>query len=223
VVDRPKLRYATHPPLCTTRIDCNTTIAPLVQRRRSLRELSTGLKFVGPVRRLNIESARTFRIADTPAGAHGQGARGIQGNVQKCPPGRMFFRSPRGVDVGRHIRAVPAHGHTNSTGLKTEWVLLKSLPRVPIPVHRCPTCGQMHKWDPHDAWVGPVQSRAPRLLSNSRAASYSASTGGDERTQKRDRVYSVVRAHPLRPGLRSGTEPQLSQLSRSLSESHGAL
>ena len=42
----------------------------------------------------------------------------------------------------------PRTGTPISTGLKTEWVLLKSLPRVPIPV-RCPACGQMHKWDSH--------------------------------------------------------------------------
>jgi hypothetical protein len=63
----------------------------------------------------------------------------------------------------------PRTGTPISTGLKSEWVLLKSLPRVPIPV-RCPACRQIHKWMPQDAWMD-VPSSAPRLSSSSRAAS----------------------------------------------------
>jgi hypothetical protein len=47
----------------------------------------------------------------------------------------------------------PRTGAPVSTGLKTEWVLLKSLPCVAVPL-RCPACGQMHKWKPDDAWIG---------------------------------------------------------------------
>src|SRR5580692_8411900 len=47
----------------------------------------------------------------------------------------------------------PRTGAAVPTGLKTEWVLLKSLPCVAVPL-RCPACGQMHKWKPGDAWIG---------------------------------------------------------------------
>lgn len=50
----------------------------------------------------------------------------------------------------------PRTGATVPTGLKTEWVLLKSLPRVAVPM-RCPACGQMHKWKPDDAWIGSAR------------------------------------------------------------------
>jgi hypothetical protein len=51
----------------------------------------------------------------------------------------------------------PSTGAAIWTGLKTEWVLLRSLPRVLIPL-RCPVCGQLHKWDARHAWVGPTSS-----------------------------------------------------------------
>jgi hypothetical protein len=80
----------------------------------------------------------------------------------------------------------PRTGTPISTGLRTEWVLLKSLPRVPIPV-RCPACGQMHKWASEDAWIGPVaQSRAPRRPSGSHAASWSTQAGDGQKTQELD-------------------------------------
>jgi hypothetical protein len=47
----------------------------------------------------------------------------------------------------------PRTGTPISTGLKTEWVVLHSLPRLAMPL-RCPVCGQTHKWNPADAWVG---------------------------------------------------------------------
>ena len=66
----------------------------------------------------------------------------------------------------------PRTGAPVPTGLKTEWVFLKSLPCVAVPL-RCPACGQMHKWKPNDAWIGSARplasagavtaSRAPAL------------------------------------------------------------
>src|SRR5580704_10562662 len=47
----------------------------------------------------------------------------------------------------------PRTGAPVPTGLKTEWVVLRSLPPVAVPL-RCPACGQMHKWKPDDAWIG---------------------------------------------------------------------
>ena len=47
----------------------------------------------------------------------------------------------------------PRTGAGVPTGLKTEWVVLKSLPSVAVPM-RCTACGQMHKWKPADAWIG---------------------------------------------------------------------
>jgi hypothetical protein len=59
----------------------------------------------------------------------------------------------------------PRMGTPVSTGLKTEWVLLHSLPRVAVPL-RCPACGLMHKWHPQDAWIGNgVPQRAPTEVS----------------------------------------------------------
>jgi hypothetical protein len=50
----------------------------------------------------------------------------------------------------------PRTGAPVSTGLKTEWVFLRSLPSVAVPL-RCPACGQMHKWKPGDAWIGSAR------------------------------------------------------------------
>jgi hypothetical protein len=70
----------------------------------------------------------------------------------------------------------PRTGVPVSTGLKTEWVLLKSLPCVAVPL-RCPACGQIHKWKPDDAWIGSARqaidgdftraSRTPLLMASS--------------------------------------------------------
>jgi hypothetical protein len=49
----------------------------------------------------------------------------------------------------------PRTGMPVPTGLKTEMVFLRSLPRVAIPL-RCPACGQTHKWQPHEAWIAPT-------------------------------------------------------------------
>jgi len=70
----------------------------------------------------------------------------------------------------------PRTGAPVSTGLKTEWVLLKSLPCVAVPL-RCPACGQIHKWKPDDAWIGSARqasdgdfaraARTPLLMASS--------------------------------------------------------
>src|ERR1700676_629196 len=76
----------------------------------------------------------------------------------------------------------PRTGAPVPTGLKTEWVLLKSLPCVAVPL-RCPACGQMHKWKPDDAWIGSArQSSDASLLSASRASLFAASSGNGAKT-----------------------------------------
>jgi len=83
----------------------------------------------------------------------------------------IFYRLSEGSSPLADIFVqCPRTGAPISTGLKSEWVLLESLPRVPIPV-RCPACGQMHKWMPQDAWMGPVlPSHVPMQFSGSRGA-----------------------------------------------------
>jgi hypothetical protein len=76
----------------------------------------------------------------------------------------------------------PRTGAAVPTGLKTEWVLLKSLPCVAVPL-RCPACGQMHKWKPDDAWIGSArQSSDASVLNASRAPLYAASSGNGAKT-----------------------------------------
>jgi hypothetical protein len=76
----------------------------------------------------------------------------------------------------------PRTGAPVPTGLKTEWVLLKSLPSVAVPL-RCPACGQMHKWKPDDAWIGSArQSGDANLLNASRAPLFAASSGNGAKT-----------------------------------------
>jgi len=76
----------------------------------------------------------------------------------------------------------PRTGAPVSTGLKTEWVLLKSLPCVAVPL-RCPACGQMHKWKPDDAWIGSArQSSDASLLTAPHASLYAAASGGGAKT-----------------------------------------
>jgi hypothetical protein len=74
-------------------------------------------------------------------------------NVRLAAIGGYLFRHQGSSQLADIFVQCPRTGTPISTGLKAEWVLLKSLPRVPIPV-RCPACGQMHKWDPADAWTG---------------------------------------------------------------------
>jgi hypothetical protein len=40
-----------------------------------------------------------------------------------------------------------------TTGLRVDWVVFRSLPPVSVPL-RCPACGLIHRWKPHDAWIG---------------------------------------------------------------------
>src|SRR5215471_11752486 len=54
--------------------------------------------------------------------------------------------------VGDILVRCPYKGTPVRTGLRTEWVLLHSLPRVGVPLH-CPACGEVHKWFPQDAWI----------------------------------------------------------------------
>jgi hypothetical protein len=71
----------------------------------------------------------------------------------------------------------PRTGAPVPTGLKTEWVFLKSLPRVAVPL-RCPACGQVHKWKPDDAWIG--SARPPTgsdLIGTGRAPMLAAAAG----------------------------------------------
>src|SRR5262245_52368345 len=60
----------------------------------------------------------------------------------------------------------PRTGTPVPTGLKSEWVFLRSLPRVAIPL-RCPACGQTHRWQPQEAWIAaPVQPLAANVVTS---------------------------------------------------------
>jgi hypothetical protein len=63
-----------------------------------------------------------------------------------------------------------------STGLKTEWVVLRSLPCVAVPL-RCPACGQLHRWKPADAWVGVPQRREDSALAPAGASFVAVAAG----------------------------------------------
>jgi len=71
-------------------------------------------------------------------------------------PISIRFRSSGSSALADILVQCPRTGAPVPTGLKTEWVLLKSLPCVAVPL-RCPACGQMHKWRPDDAWIGSVR------------------------------------------------------------------
>jgi hypothetical protein len=76
----------------------------------------------------------------------------------------------------------PRTGAPVSTGLKTEWVFLKSLPSVAVPL-RCPACGQMHKWKPDDAWIGSARPLGgASLVTASRASALAAASGNGAKT-----------------------------------------
>src|SRR5580704_11029661 len=80
----------------------------------------------------------------------------------------------------------PRTGAPVPTGLKTEWVVLRSLPPVAVPL-RCPACGQMHKWKPDDAWIGAArQPSDPSLLRASSASLFGASTIAAAKTPECD-------------------------------------
>ena len=81
----------------------------------------------------------------------------------------------------------PRTGAPVSTGLKTEWVFLKSLPCVAVPL-RCPACGQMHKWKPDDAWIGSARQLGggANLLTATRASVLAAASGSGAKTPECD-------------------------------------
>jgi hypothetical protein len=56
----------------------------------------------------------------------------------------------------------PTLGTAVKTGLRTETIVLDSLPNLPIPM-RCPACRKVHRWQRKDAWVdtGKGQDRSP--------------------------------------------------------------
>ena len=51
-----------------------------------------------------------------------------------------------------------------ATGLKTQWVVFRSLPPIQMPL-RCPACGHTHKWKPQDAWIA-VDKRLVAISTN---------------------------------------------------------
>jgi endogenous inhibitor of DNA gyrase (YacG/DUF329 family) len=68
------------------------------------------------------------------------------------------------ITVADIVVQCPRTGTPVPTGLKSEWVFLRSLPRVAIPL-RCPACGQTHRWQPQEAWIAaPVQPHASNLV-----------------------------------------------------------
>src|SRR5882724_12052286 len=69
--------------------------------------------------------------------------------------GRECFNDQKEMAVADIVVQCPRTGTPVPTGLKSEWVFLRSLPRVAIPL-RCPACGQTHKWQPHEAWIAPT-------------------------------------------------------------------
>jgi len=80
----------------------------------------------------------------------------------------------------------PRTGAPVPTGLKTEWVFLKSLPCVAVPL-RCPACGQVHKWKPDDAWIGSARPpTGPDLLRTGRAPMLAAAAAGAAKTPECD-------------------------------------
>jgi predicted DNA-binding ribbon-helix-helix protein len=74
--------------------------------------------------------------------------------------------------------------HTDTpiaTGLKSEGVLLGSLPAVAIPV-RCQACGQTHKWRRDEVWIGCTipPTDLPDLSSGTEFTSFAAPISGGE-------------------------------------------
>ena len=79
----------------------------------------------------------------------------------------------------------PRTGAPVPTGLKTEWVLLKSLPSVAVPL-RCPACGQMHKWKPDDAWIGAARPVGGADMFRGRTAALVAAADASKAPDGRD-------------------------------------
>jgi hypothetical protein len=96
------------------------------------------------------------------------------------------FRSSGSSALADILVQCPRTGAPVPTGLKTEWVLLKSLPCVAVPL-RCPACGQMHKWKPDDAWIGSARpSGDGKFVPASRTPLMMASGSGGAKPPDRD-------------------------------------
>jgi endogenous inhibitor of DNA gyrase (YacG/DUF329 family) len=79
---------------------------------------------------------------------------------------RECINDQKEITVADIVVQCPRTGTPVPTGLKSEWVFLRSLPRVAIPL-RCPACGQTHKWQPQEAWIAaPVQPHAPNVVTS---------------------------------------------------------
>ena len=77
---------------------------------------------------------------------------------------RKCLNDQKEMAVADIVVQCPRTGTPVPTGLKSEWVFLRSLPRVAIPL-RCPACGQTHRWQPQEAWIAaPVQPHASNLV-----------------------------------------------------------
>jgi endogenous inhibitor of DNA gyrase (YacG/DUF329 family) len=82
---------------------------------------------------------------------------------------RECFDDQKEITVADIVVQCPRTGTPVPTGLKSEWVFLRSLPRVAIPL-RCPACGQTHKWQPHEAWIAaPVQPHTSNVVTSAEA------------------------------------------------------
>lgn len=91
--------------------------------------------------------SRIATIANRAAGCGPVRQTGLASMTEEFPVADIVVQCPR-------------TGTPVPTGLKTEWVFLRSLPRVAIPL-RCPACGQTHKWQPHEAWIAPTLQASP--------------------------------------------------------------
>jgi endogenous inhibitor of DNA gyrase (YacG/DUF329 family) len=89
---------------------------------------------------------------------------------RRAEDGRSMIVEFEEIAVADIVVQCPRTGTPVPTGLKSEWVFLRSLPRVAIPL-RCPACGQTHKWQPQEAWIAtPVQAGAAPAVSGARTA-----------------------------------------------------
>ena len=87
----------------------------------------------------------------------------IANHVRVRMAAESAFNGQKEITVADIVVQCPRTGTPVPTGLKSEWVFLRSLPRVAIPL-RCPACGQTHRWQPQEAWIAaPVQPHASNL------------------------------------------------------------
>jgi hypothetical protein len=162
---------ARHEPIAILRF--GPSCASLVEVARLIHRLGI---FTGLFRWPKIESVRKVTQQRYRRARHARGRTTVSKAIVTCAKSRLairpiFYRLCKESPLADIFVQCPRTGAPISTGLKSEWVLLNSLPPVPIPV-RCPACGQMHKWVPQDAWMGPaLPAPARRIFSGSRAAS----------------------------------------------------